>query len=452
MSLALQRALRVKMLETDSVFSTVLGNYDWSGSARFAYSSRPGRFCPVFCCTAWSLGIHGSNGPIDQRCVDVLFPPLAILILKSLSTCQPIVSIFVNILYEFFFAFERLEVSVNTACFLGRPSGVSVLSLAELTLGKIGAVFSAASYTLLHYAILTAYTSQGGAMLVELFKDAENYTHFGETLNISSMLAGALFAGLIGGSMYALSARMVERINNVLVGAVLATFIGVVWAAGTHVDLGRLFGERHWDSLVHGQILSVLFVSCVYHNVVSSITMRLEGNREKIRRVIVGGTAVPVMMFLIYNAAILGSGGVSARNEVAVAVFSLLAVATSFVGFVEGLTDLWTDVRLSGLGESQERVTQTRYRNFLATLVPPVVFTALSPDVFLQALDAAGTYGIAVLFGGLPAAMAWKNRRRTETKEFGRMVGGGDWVLAAMGVVPILLIGNKVWEGLRHVV
>lgn len=326
-----------------------------------------------------------------------------------------------------------------------------MLSLGELTLGKMGAILSAGSYTLLHYAILTAYTSQGGAMLVELLRDAEKYANLGEAFYISPVVAGALFAGGIGGAMYALSTRAVERINNVLVGAVVATFAAVVWASGTHVEVGRLIGNMHWESLAHGKLLSVLFVSCVYHNVVSSITMRLEGDRRKIRRVILGGTAVPLSMFLVYNAAILGSGGVSAQNEVAVAVFSLLAVATSFVGFVEGLTELWTDVRLSRLGESQERVTKTRHRDFLATLVPPVVFTALSPDVFLQALDAAGTYGIAVLFGGLPAAMAWRNRRERETRGFGRMIGGGNWVLAAMAAVPFLLIGNKVWEGLHHV-
>lgn len=343
------------------------------------------------------------------------------------------------------------EVSINTACSLGRPSGVSVLSLAELTLGKAGSVISALSYTLLHYAILTAYTSQGGAMLSELLRLAESSLHLPTALPPQT-LAAALFAAAIGGGMYALSAATVERINNALVAGVIATFAFVVAAAGSHVDATRLLSDMHWGSLAHGQILSVLFVSCVYHNVVSTVTMRLEGDRKKIRRVILGGSAVPLVMFLVYNGVILGSGGVAAQNVAAVAGFSLLAVTTSFVGFVEGLTELWTDVRLTTLRQSQTEVAETKYQNFLATLIPPVAFTAISPDIFLQALDAAGTYGIAVLFGALPSAMAWSNRRKKDTKGFKQLVGGGDAVLAAVAIIPALLIGHKLWDGFHHVV
>lgn len=343
------------------------------------------------------------------------------------------------------------EVSINTACSLGRPSGVSVLSLGELTLGRAGAVVTALTYTLLHYAILTAYTSQGGAMLSELLRLAESALCL-STASPPPALAAAVFATAIGGGMYALSAATVERINNVLVAGVVATFGLVVAAAGSHVDAAQLLSDRHWGSLAHGQIIPVLFVSCVYHNVVSTITMRLEGDRHKIRRVILAGSALPLAMFLVYNAAILGSSGFAAQNSGVVAGFSLLAVATSFVGFVEGLTQLWNDVRLTGFRQSQKQVAETKYQNFLATLLPPVAFTAISPDVFLQALDAAGTYGIAVLFGGLPAVMAWRNRRKKDTKGFERLVGGGDAVLAAVAIIPALLIGSKLWEGLHHVV
>eukprot|EP00177_Eucheuma_denticulatum_P005393 GFKZ01009812.1.p1 GENE.GFKZ01009812.1~~GFKZ01009812.1.p1 ORF type:complete len:564 (+),score=21.84 GFKZ01009812.1:220-1692(+) len=343
------------------------------------------------------------------------------------------------------------EVTINTACKLGRPTGLSVLSLGELTLGRVGAILTAGSYTLLHYAILTAYTSQGGAMLAELVRDFESFTHMKETI-VPPVCMAALFAGVLGGGMYGLSAGVVERVNSALVGGVVLSFLGVLAATGGHVDVARLVGEMHWEQLAHGQILSVLFVSCVYHNVVSSVTMRLEGNRSKIRRVIVTGSGIPLLMFLTYNAAILGSSISNGAHGAAVAVFSLLAVATSFVGFVEGLTELWADVRMSRLGESEARVRGSRYRDFLATLVPPVAITIVSPDVFLGALDAAGTYGIAVLFGGLPAAMAWRNRRGADG--LGRrwqMVAGGDAVLAVVGLVPLLLIGNKVWDMLHQV-
>lgn len=288
-------------------------------------------------------------------------------------------------------------------------------------------------------------------MLSELIQLAESALHTSAFLPPPA-LTGTLFAITIGGGMYALSKSTMERINNAMVAAVIASFSLVVAAASGHVDGSRLLSDMHWSSLVHGPILPVLFVSCVYHNVVSSVTMRLEGDRRKIRRVILGGSALPLLMFLVYNGAILGSGGFAAQNEAAVACFSLLAVATSFIGFVEGLTELWTDVRLTALRQPQTKVAQTRYQSFIATIAPPIAFTAISPDIFLQALDAAGTYGIAILFGGLPAAMAWRNRRKEDTKGFTPFLGGGDAMLAAVALIPALLIGNKIVEGLHHVV
>lgn len=331
------------------------------------------------------------------------------------------------------------EVTINTACALGRPKGVSLLSLGQLTLGRTGAIVTAAFYTLLHYAILTAYVSQGGLEVGELLSSLASAVHFPLHLSLPPYAGGVTFAGFLGGAMYFLSSRRMEMINNGLVAGVLATFAAVVGGAAGHLQSGKLL-EGHWSVLPHGQLIPVLFVSCVYHNVVATITMRLEGDRRKIRQAIVLGSAIPVGMFLAYDAAILGTGASSGADHVAVAAFSVLAIATSFVGFVEGLTELWADVRQT-IGKEGNR-----WQDYVATLSPPVFFAGASPDIFLNALDAAGTYGIAVLFGALPAAMAWRNRRDQITKGFKRVVGGGDGVLGLIAAVPAILIGSRLLE------
>lgn len=43
-------------------------------------------------------------------------------------------------------------------------------------------------------------------------------------------------------------------------------------------------------------------------------------------------------------------------------------------------------------------------------LVPPLVFAVINPTIFFSALDTAGSFGISVLFGIVPAVMAWKQR------------------------------------------
>lgn len=252
--------------------------------------------------------------------------------------------------------------------------------------------------------------------------------------------------------MYTLSSQRVQTINNVLVAAVIASFLSVLLGSAADLHLSNLL-DRHWDMLTHGPLLPVLFVSCVYHNVVSTVTMRLEGDRSKIRNTILAGSLIPLFMFMAYDATMLASASALSHapsNQLAVAAFSLLAIITSFIGFVEGLTELWADVRQTCF--SSGLLSKARWADFVATIVPPSVFAGLWPDVFLNALDAAGTYGIAVLFGGLPAAMAWRNRREERTKEFERAVGGGDAILALVGIIPVVLIAHKIWENVHTAV
>ena len=106
--------------------------------------------------------------------------------------------------------------------------------------------------------------------------------------------------------------------------------------------------------------------------------------------------------------------------------FSLLAVATSFIGFVLGLVDF--------IGDGMKMPTNTRNAlPFIVTLFPPAVFALGYPDIFLQALEYAGTYGVLGLFGILPAAMAWKARERDDLSHLPTMVPGGKPVLALVG-------------------
>lgn len=256
--------------------------------------------------------------------------------------------------------------------------------------------------------------------------------------SIPSSMQGLAFASAIGAFMYYLPARSVELANNAMVLGALVSFAAVMVGAAAHFDIPNLL-QSDWTATVHGGLIPVLFVSCVYHNVVSTITMRLEGDRTRIRRVILLGSGLPIAMFIAYDAAVLGGGALDATSP-AVAIFSVLAIATSFVGFVEGLTELFSDARAT-IGQGG----RDRWPEFAATIAPPVVFASLSPDAFLRALDVAGTYGIAVLFGVIPAAMAWQTRRDKRTSEFQRYVGGGGAVLGVIAAVPFMLIGSRVW-------
>jgi len=90
-------------------------------------------------------------------------------------------------------------------------------------------------------------------------------------------------------------------------------------------------------------------------------------------------------------------------------------------------------------------------------LFPPLAVAVVSPDIFFSALDNAGAFGICVLFGIVPAAMAaivrWRNeggreggREGEEGGEYLRLVPGGNVVLVGVGMVAAFVIVQKAVE------
>jgi tyrosine-specific transport protein len=173
----------------------------------------------------------------------------------------------------------------------------------------------------------------------------------------------------------------------------------------------------------------ICFLSLVYQNVVPTVVTQLEGDRGKITKSLVIGTSVPLIMFLAWNAVILGNivnfpdalqTGLDPisflRNEGVggevlsqlVIVFSELAVTTSLIGFIYGLLDALTDA--FQLPVNGPKFNRWKPLLFAGALLPPFLFSLGNPDVFYEALDYGGAFGVSTLFLVLPPIMAWQQR------------------------------------------
>ena len=134
-------------------------------------------------------------------------------------------------------------------------------------------------------------------------------------------------------------------------------------------------------------------------------------------------------MFLLWNAVVLGA--LSGEDLMAPAVnpvdllaskiengygtllidaFSFSAVATSFIGFTIGLKTFIAD-GLQSVNVKSEPIS------YALTLIPPLTFAITYPDVFISAIDNAGTFGVIVIFGLLPPMMVY-NYRKSAREEF----------------------------------
>ena len=334
------------------------------------------------------------------------------------------------------------EVSLNTMCELGISSGVSLGSMAERTLGKNGKLVVSLTYSALHYALLVAYISKAGETIHQM------------NPAIPIDVADIAFALGITAICYKASPKILDKFNGVLVGSVIGSFVFLLAIVAPDVDVSVL-SEANWSQLTPA--LPVIALAFVFQNVCPYVCSSLEGDVDKIRKAIILGIAIPWLMFLAWDAAVLGSAAafnsidamkgfhtvdplnsLRATGPLAanlIDTFSLLAIATSFIGFVLGLSEFVAEALQKPIGKDKEIP-------IAATVLPPLALAITFPDVFFKALDFAGTYGVLVLFGILPCAMVWQERYSDPKVTLGQIQVGpkSQLVILLTGLVASAII------------
>ncbi|KAG7022035.1 tyrP-B [Cucurbita argyrosperma subsp. argyrosperma] len=338
------------------------------------------------------------------------------------------------------------EVNVNTMCELG-SGGVSLVSMAMRTLGTVGVQLVIHSHSL----------RPSDCLCRSFFRYLDHFSRhslMGECNPVlfdiwrHMLLWKPTLLGIDYKDVFNCSQRSIGAINGALVIGIIISFVGLVAVAS---------GGLHWDALLKANFeavpmsIPIIALSFVYQNVVPVLCTNLEGNLAKVRTSIVIGTAIPLVLFLVWNGVILGTISNldmgsdkildplqqlrSTNGDVGpiVEVFSLLAIATSYIGFVLGLSDFLADLLKLPSGEN-------RPLPFILTLVPPLILSLIDPEIFFKSLDVAGTYGVLLLFGIIPAAMSWSDRysRSPPSVKLPMVVPGGRFTLS-------LVIGGAGW-------
>ena len=310
------------------------------------------------------------------------------------------------------------ELSINRLGQSGKP-GQGMLDLYEDSLGPKWSKLGSAAYFGLHYCLLVAYIAQGGSNLNVLLGL--------DTLGVPNGVPQAVFAAAIAAGLYSAKPNTIEKANNVFVSILAVVFTGIIALGVGSADFHSLIepSNQHPENVVNA--LPIIFLSLVYHNVVPTVVNQLEGDRSKITKAILFGTSVPTLMFVAWNAVVLGNVGPEAAasgivDPVAllqssggnpmlgnlVTIFSFLALVTSLIGFVYGLIDGWTDV----FNLPTEGPTYDKWKAPLFGLVflPPLALSLTDPDIFFTALDYGGAFGVSTLFLILPPIMVWQQR------------------------------------------
>eukprot|EP00978_Attheya_sp_CCMP212_P016893 scaffold44591_cov54-Attheya_sp.AAC.6 len=359
------------------------------------------------------------------------------------------------------------ELCINRIGETGRP-GVGVLEVYKNSLDRPWTAVGMAAYFFLHYSVLVAYIAQGGVNLSNIL----------DSIGLDSVttlfpgIEQTLFAGTAGSLIYFARPQMMEKINTFLVVAMMATFIAIVGIAAQTADFHSLIApvNQHPDQVVNA--LPILFLSLLYQNVVPTVVKQLEGDRRKIQKAIIVGTLVPLTMFLVWNAVILGNVYAAGVQDAMAAgtldpiamlqgagqgsealgplfeAFSEVAITTSLIGFVYSLLDAITDV--TGLPSEGSRFERFKPFLFGVVFIPPFALSLASPDIFYDALDFGGAFGVSTLFLLLPGIMVWKERYGDEQGPISTkaMVPGGKITLGSLWKTAGVLIFEQGAEKL----
>ncbi|WP_409013995.1 tyrosine transporter TyrP [Arsenophonus sp.] len=330
------------------------------------------------------------------------------------------------------------------------PAHLGLGSIAKRYLGLPGRVITSLSMLLLMYALATAYIGGAGVLIAN---SLSSWTG----INISINSAIILFT-IIGGTIVCIGTHSVDLINRILFIAKIVFLLIMLVVMMPHVENINLTAMPVEKGLVLSAI-PVIFTSFGFHGSIPSLVSYMDGNINKLRKIFIIGSAIPLFAYILWQIATLGAipqttfigilanqsglnGLLSAINDIvatsqvniAVNLFMDLALATSFLGVTLGLFDYLADMF------KRKNTPFGRLQSGLLTFLPPLV-CALFFSSFVQALTYAAV-ALSILALILPTLMVMRVRKIEANKTNRYRVKGGTpalLIVLTCGVAVILI-------------
>lgn len=329
-----------------------------------------------------------------------------------------------------------------------RP-GDSFHTLARSLLSPFWTTLNGLSVAFVLYTLVYAYVSGGGSVVQQALLPILAYPppRFFSSLFFALLLAACIWW----------SSKAVDRLASIFMGGMVITLVLSIGGMLGHMRLSRLLDTSGGG----GQFIfiwcavSTYLTSFCFHASVPSLIKYMGKNGNTINRCLVYGTLIALACYFLW---ILSTDGVIRRADYitiiamggnvgnllnaagqnlgagiimrALEIFSLLAVATSFLGAGLGLFDYMAD--LCNFDDSRLGRTKT----MLVTLAPPMACGLIWPDGFLPAIGWAGL--AASIWSVIVPALMLKAKRRIHAPE-GYMAPGGA-ILAPMLILYGILV------------
>ncbi|MGI2171385.1 aromatic amino acid transport family protein [Shewanella sp. MF05960] len=328
--------------------------------------------------------------------------------------------------------------------------GDNVHAITGKTLGKAGQLIQGGSFLSLLFALTMVYL-MGGSSLLETRLQPIGIT-------MSNQIAVILFTVFFGG-IIAIGVKWIDKISRILFTAMVLLLVVVVSFLLPDVNLMSAL-NNYSTTVASGDALQqlwlaaipVVFTSFGFHVCIATIVRYLDGDAVSLRKVLLIGSTIPLVCYILWLLVTLGSLGgeavhsfggslpklVSALQGLvqssiisqAIDLFANLALITSFLGVTMSLFDY-----VAELTRAKNDVAG-RAKTWLITFVPPLLCALYYPDGFFQVLGFAAI-PLVVMIIFLPIVMALKQRAQ---KLGGYQVAGGNVALLLAGLIGLLIV------------
>ncbi len=326
------------------------------------------------------------------------------------------------------------------------PVGSNMVSMAKSTLGLPGQIIAWITYLFLLYTLLAAYISGG----TDVFNSLLQAIHIQLPSTLTSLLFTLIFSFVIYGGI-----RIVDYVNRGLMFGKLGIYLILVVIIIPHIDVLKLFGGSL--KAITSSIM-ILITSFGFATIVPSLREYFNDDIKALRRVILLGSFIPLVCYILWNAVIMGvvershllslmssahaTSGLTTAINMAIhskwitgffGGFTSICMLTAFLGVSLGLFDFLADGLNLKKNGSQGKCT------LALTFLPPLAVVLINPGIYLKALSYAGICCVLLLLL-LPAIMAWKGRQQDTTKTSLILVRGGNYSLTFIIIISVFLL------------
>lgn len=268
-----------------------------------------------------------------------------------------------------------------------------------------------------------------------------------EVTGMAPQIVSILWATVLGTTALTQSSENLSKIASFCVTILFLSFGGLLLPGLASVSdpLQTLLqsGVAQDFGASVSQTAPVILMALVYQNIVPSIVKILDYDRTKTVAALSFGSFLPMCLYVAFCYACLGGGidrSIGVGGEL-MTVFSIATLTGSSMGSIMSLSEE-LDTYIKPVKAQDEGFQLPSVA--LAVGVPLFAAVTIGGGEDLTiALAVAGSFGSPLLYGAIPALMAW-NQRQKETTVGNNLVPAAS--LGALGVLSSGFVGQEIFQ------